>query len=132
MGRMRIGQLSARTGVSRRLLRYYEEQGLLRPLRRASGYREYAAADVEVVRSIRSLLAAGLNTATIAEILPCMVERGDGLAPACPELLPDLRRERERLDHEIVRLQTARAALNRIIAAGSAGSADDSLTASSW
>jgi predicted transcriptional regulator len=29
VGRMRIGELSARTGVSRRLLRYYEEQGLI-------------------------------------------------------------------------------------------------------
>lgn len=28
---MRIGEISARTGVSVRMLRYYEEQGLLAP-----------------------------------------------------------------------------------------------------
>jgi DNA-binding transcriptional MerR regulator len=34
---MRIGELSRRTGVSQRSLRYYEEQGLLMPARLASG-----------------------------------------------------------------------------------------------
>lgn len=38
---MRIKQLSERTGVSSRLLRYYEEQGLLRPRREENGYRDY-------------------------------------------------------------------------------------------
>jgi hypothetical protein len=45
-GNMRIGELRRRTGVSERLLRYYEEQGLLRPQRRPSGYREYDDSDV--------------------------------------------------------------------------------------
>ena len=64
---MRIGVLARETGVSERLLRYYEEQGLLRPARRSNGYREYAASDVVAVSHIRSLLAAGLPTAVIAQ-----------------------------------------------------------------
>jgi hypothetical protein len=63
---MRIGALSRQTGVSRRLLRYYEEQGLLRPVRLANGYREYSETDVAAVQHIRALLAAGLPTAVIA------------------------------------------------------------------
>ena len=39
---MHIGELSVRTGVSRRALRYYEEQGLLLPQRQANGYRSYS------------------------------------------------------------------------------------------
>ncbi|GAA5178872.1 hypothetical protein GCM10023322_07070 [Rugosimonospora acidiphila] len=57
---MRIGTLARETGVSERLLRYYEEQGLLRPVRLANGYREYDESDVTTVSHIRALLAAGL------------------------------------------------------------------------
>jgi len=38
---MRIGELATRTGVPTRMLRYYEEQGLITPRRLANGYREY-------------------------------------------------------------------------------------------
>ncbi|WP_344013572.1 MerR family DNA-binding transcriptional regulator [Nocardiopsis exhalans] len=38
---MRIGELSRRTGASVRLLRYYEEQGLIGSTRSASGQRHF-------------------------------------------------------------------------------------------
>jgi DNA-binding transcriptional MerR regulator len=56
---MRIGDLARATGVKPRLLRYYEEQGLLTPLRQPNGYRQYARSDIAAVRHIRVLLAAG-------------------------------------------------------------------------
>jgi DNA-binding transcriptional MerR regulator len=114
---MRIGQLATRTGVSERLLRYYEEQGLLRPDRTPSGYRVYVESDVDVVRHVRMLLAAGLNTAFIREVLPCMVDTGDGLAPGCPQLLPHLQKERDRMTAAMDELATARALLDTVIAA---------------
>ncbi len=123
-GHVRIGNLSRRTGVSQRLLRYYEEQGLLKPRRRSSGYREYDEEDVRTVRSIRTLLGAGLGTRTIAELLPCMVHDGQGLAPACSGMMSDLRRERERIDSALADLMAARAALDTIIAATPPPAAD--------
>ncbi|MCG5216030.1 MerR family transcriptional regulator [Streptosporangium soli] len=100
-----------------RSLRYYEEQGLLKPLRLASGYREYGEGDAGTVRGIRLMLAAGLNTATIAELLPCMTDDGQGLSPACSGMLPDLHRERERLSGAVAELIAARDALDTIIEA---------------
>lgn len=113
---LRIGELSRRTGVSQRLLRYYEDQGLLTPARRASGYREYEPSDVLVVAHIRNLLAAGLSTATIADVLPCMGKDGERLIADCPELVDDLHRERARISASIRELETARATLDTIIA----------------
>jgi FimV-like protein len=118
---MRIGELGRRTGVSARMLRYYEAQGLLIPSRRPSGYREYAASDVVRVQHVRDLLAAGLSTATIAELLPCMDTGGPAVAVGdCPELLVELRHERDRLTASIGDLERARRALDEVIATASA------------
>lgn len=114
---MRIGELARRTGVSERSLRYYEEQGLLGPERTPAGYRVYAESDVDVVRHVRMLLEAGLNTRFIRNVLPCMVDTGDGLAPGCPELLPHLRNERDRITVAIDGLATARTLLDEVIEA---------------
>lgn len=112
-----MGEFSRRTGVSQRLLRYYEEQGLLEPSRRPSGYREFTEEDIATVRGIRMLLGAGLNTATIAELMPCMVDDGQTLAPACSGMLPDLNRERERINEAVAGLLAARDTLDAVIAA---------------
>lgn len=115
---MFIGELSRRTGVSTRSLRYYEQQGLLRPQRRVSGYREFDESDVATVRRVRILLAAGLNTDLIREVLPCMADEGAILAPTCEEMAQDLKDERERLGRSIEQLQAAHAMLGSIIHAG--------------
>ncbi|WP_430782646.1 MerR family transcriptional regulator [Actinoplanes sp. G11-F43] len=71
---MRIGELSAATGASARSLRYYEEQGLLGSQRGAGGQRHYPDSAVERVGLIRTLLAAGLSSATIRDVLPCVAD----------------------------------------------------------
>ncbi|WP_106396411.1 MerR family transcriptional regulator [Actinocorallia populi] len=122
---MRIGDLAGATGVNRRLLRYYEEQGLLRPVRLANGYREYSESDVTAVRHIRGLLAAGLPTAVIARLLHCVHDEGERLVPSgCPGMVTDLRRERSRVTGEITRLQESRRALDTLLASASERSAD--------
>ncbi|MFD0409255.1 MerR family transcriptional regulator [Kitasatospora sp. NPDC127116] len=112
---MRIGELARLTGVSTRLLRYYEEQGLLRPDRTAAGHREYGEQDTVRVWQIRSLLAAGLSTRIIVELLPCAT----GPVPvleACPELLATLHDELADLDARIEDLSRSRRALSHCLA----------------
>ena len=53
---MKIGELARSTGVHPRMLRYYEERGLLEPSRDPNGYRSYGAHQVERVKKIRDLL----------------------------------------------------------------------------
>ncbi len=107
---MLIGELARRTGVSARLLRYYEEQGLLDAARGANGYRHYDEDSVTTVRKIRVLLDAGLSTDIIRQVLPCT--RGDGSEfDWCADIRDLLDRELAALDGRIDGLQRNRRAL---------------------
>ncbi|MEU0738816.1 MerR family transcriptional regulator [Streptomyces sp. NPDC006134] len=113
---MRIGDLAHRTGVSRRLLRYYEEQGLLRPVRLANGYRDYAEADVATVHHIRVMLAAGLSTAVIAKVVHCVRDKDELRVPSgCPTFIGELRRERARITEAIAQLESSRRVLDAVL-----------------
>lgn len=99
---MKIGELAARTGTSRRLLRYYEEQELIVPDRGANGYREYDPRYVDRVQQIRGLLGAGLPTRIIKQILPCLDKpRSIHFPDATPEMLGLLAAERDKLSERI-------------------------------
>lgn len=108
---MRIGDLSARTGASVRSLRYYEQQGLLQAERTSSGQRVYASDAAERVRYIQKLIAAGLGTSAIREVIPCF---DSGVAD--PAMLERLVVEHERLASRLVELAETKDALERVIA----------------
>ncbi|RWR10479.1 MerR family transcriptional regulator [Paenirhodobacter populi] len=44
---MNIGDITQRTGIPARTLRYYEDIGLVAPARAENGYRDYSAADLD-------------------------------------------------------------------------------------
>ncbi|GAA4614860.1 MerR family transcriptional regulator [Actinoallomurus liliacearum] len=109
---MRIGELAERTGTSRRLLRYYEEQGLIVSARCANGYRDYDPRFVDRVIQIRGLLDAGLPTRIIKQILPCLDKpRSIHFPDATPEMLATLERERDRMTERITCLTRNRDAI---------------------
>lgn len=102
---MRIGELAELTATSPRLLRYYEEQGLIRVGRCANGYRDYDEALVDQVVHIRDLLDAGLSTRIIKQILPCLNEPSEiHFADATPEIIETLEGHRDRLAERIALL----------------------------
>ena len=114
---MRIGELSQRTETSRRLLRYYEEQGLIGSDREDNGYRDYDEALVDRVLQIRGLLAAGLPTRIIKQILPCLTgPRTLVFDDATPEMLATLERERDRMTERIECLERNRDAMSAYLA----------------
>lgn len=111
---MRIGELAARTGVSVRMLRYYEQQGLLTSARSASGQRTYSDAEPGRVALPRTLFEAGLSSRSIASVLPCSDTPGPESSLAAHAAMS---RERDRIDDSIARLASAREALESLIAA---------------
>ncbi|MFT8211866.1 MAG: MerR family transcriptional regulator [Symbiopectobacterium sp.] len=68
---MQIGKLAELTGVSIRMLHYYENVGLLHPTRTETGYRYFAPQDADVVRRIVMLNWAGFTLPVIASVLNC-------------------------------------------------------------
>ncbi len=107
---MRIGEVAARSGVSVRSLRYYEEQELLESERSASGQRHYPETAVERVNLIQLLFSAGLSSKTIQALLPCTIT---GIST--DETKDLLLAERERIDRQMADLAAARARLEQIV-----------------
>ncbi|MCP9211039.1 MerR family transcriptional regulator [Streptomyces sp. NEAU-Y11] len=117
---MRIGELARRSGVSERSLRYYEQQGLLRAERTPGGHREYGEWAVDRVVHVQELLAAGLNSAKIARLLPCMRDGDGGPSEiATQRLVEELVGERDRIDRMIGDLVRSRDVLDEVIDAAS-------------
>lgn len=76
-GYQRIEQVAARTGLTKRTLRYYEEIGLLPPpTRTEGGYRLYSEADVQQLERIKRLKdLLGFSLAEIREMADAEEQR---------------------------------------------------------
>lgn len=99
---MKIGELAARTGVSERSLRYYEQQGLLSPIRLENGYREYSTFAEDQVRTIQFYLGLGLSTEQISGFLHCVMKNKEAF---CNEVLPIYRQKLSEIEEQIHLLQ---------------------------
>lgn len=103
----RIGELAAASGLSVRALRHYDELGLLIPAERSSsGYRLYAAAEVERLYRITALRGLGLGLEAIASALD-----GDGA-----DLAAVVRRQRKAVDRELAERVALRDRLDALCA----------------
>ncbi|MFI1767699.1 MerR family transcriptional regulator [Streptomyces sp. NPDC020800] len=110
---MLIGELAKRTGTSERLLRYYERAGLLRPERQPNGYRTYDETALATVLRVRALLAAGLPTRIIRQVLPCT--NAEAVVLPCPGVLDALRAQLRTLDQRSAEINAARDVLLQTI-----------------
>lgn len=105
-GGMTIGGVARRSGVSVRMLRHYDQIGLLRPARRSeSGYRLYAPDDLARLQAIVALRQLGFGLPEIGELLA-----GGRLTPA-----EALTWRLERLDAEIARRERLRVTLRDLL-----------------
>lgn len=70
MESMNIGQAANASGVSAKMIRHYEEVGLVRPPKRtASNYRTYSASDVHVLRFVKRARTLGFSMPDIKDLL---------------------------------------------------------------
>ena len=103
---MKIGQVAEQAGVSVDTVRFYERRGVLPAAeRRPSGYREFAPATVDRIRTAKAMQELGF---TLDEIVDAMHAHDTGDA-TCDSERWRLEAVIDRFDAKIAELQRARA-----------------------
>ncbi|QSB04517.1 MerR family transcriptional regulator [Natronoglycomyces albus] len=108
---LRIGELAKRTGATPRMLRHYENEGLIEAQRSSTGQRLFSSSAVEQVHHIRRLLAVGLPLAVIGELFGC-IRDPQRLEPCAVPLLAE---HLHAYDSRIAQLSSTRDALQGLI-----------------
>ena len=76
MGAMNIGQAARATGISAKMIRHYEEVGLIPAAARSdAGYRKYTDADVHTLRFVRHARDLGFSIPEIGELVSLWHDR---------------------------------------------------------
>ena len=92
---MKINEVEALVGITKKNIRFYESEGLLTPRRNSeNGYRDYGDADVSVLRRIKLMRKLGLPLEEIRQMLSGTHTVADGMR----RHLVTLARERENLE----------------------------------
>ena len=114
---MRIGELAERTGVATRLIRYYEQQGLLSADRLPNGYRTYSETHVERIERVAGQVQARVPPPRVKVLLEaeaaCALEQ-----PTCSaEVATLLAEELVGLEKRIACLSRSRDTIRQFLAA---------------
>lgn len=95
---MKINEVEALAGITKKNIRFYEDQGLLCPRRNAeNGYRDYRSEDVEILRRIRLLRKLGVPIEEIRRLFSGEQTVGQGMR----EQMIRLEREKRNLEQAI-------------------------------
>lgn len=107
---MQIGEVAARTELSLRSLRHWEDVGLLRPSGRTEGgFRLYTDADVEKILVIRRMKPLGFTLEQMSAAMrdietlrdPAAADRHAGARDRLGRILADATGRREKLQHQL-------------------------------
>ena len=111
-----IGEVAAKSGVSRKALRLYETAGILPPPRRtASGYRTYGPETLATLTFVAQARRLGFHLDEIREVVRM---KRSGRCP-CPHVLELVRHKIGQLDRTLADLSEVRRGLRELLRASS-------------
>ncbi len=109
---MNIGEAAAASGVSAKMIRYYEETGLIPPAgRTASGYRTYGPKEVQILRFVRRARNLGFPMEKVADLLALWRDR----SRASADVKQLAEAQVEALDARIREMQDMKATLQHLV-----------------
>ena len=95
---MKINEVEAQVGITKKNLRFYEEQGLIAPRRNSeNGYREYGPREVDQLRQVKLLRKLGVPLEEIRKMQSGTHTVGDGMR----RHLVTLERDKKNLEQSI-------------------------------
>ena len=113
-GRLKIGQLAARAGFTRKAIRFYETAGILPAAPRGSnGYRLYTDEAVGMLEFVKQASGLGLTLAEIRDVIA--IRRGG--RPPCTHVHELLKAKARELDQKLRDLLEMRRMVRRSLAA---------------
>jgi len=108
---LKINEVEALVGITKKNIRFYEAEGLLMPRRNSeNGYRDYGEAEVETLRQIKLLRKLGVPLEEIRRMQGGTHTVGDGMR----RHLVTLERERENLEQSMRLCQRLTACQERL------------------
>lgn len=110
-----IGQVAERTGLASSAIRYYEDEGLVRPDRNTAGQRRYANADIRRLSFVMLSQKLGFTISEIREAMsPLPLDR----APTKADWSRISKKFGKELDYRITKMQSLRDRLDSCIGCG--------------
>ncbi len=111
--RLKIGDVAARSGLSVKTVRYYEEIGLLAPTveRSDSGYRLFAPSVINRLAFVKRAQSLGLSLSEIRDILN-ISDRGE---LPCDEVKQHLAMKVDEINQQIKALQLLKSELQQLL-----------------
>ena len=110
---MNVKEASAVTGLPAKTLRYYEDVGLVRPMRAENGYRVYQPADLQKLAFVGRARGLGFALDDCRKLLSLYEDQSRSSA----DVKALARRHVDLIDVKLRELRSIRSELNRLISA---------------
>ncbi|MGY1582066.1 MerR family transcriptional regulator [Streptomyces sp. MN13] len=98
-----VAEAARLVGLSTHTLRYYEQEGLVRPARNSSGYREYSQLDLRRLLFLTRMRLSGMTMTDLKRYIS-LVEQGPSTIPERRRIMLD---QRDRITRQIRELGLA-------------------------
>lgn len=108
---MNIGTASQKSGLPARTIRYYEDIGLLQPMRADNGYRDYSGADINRLRFLQRARGLGFSVEQCRQLLSLYDDRSRESADV--KAIAEVKLTE--IDRKLVELQELRDSLRQLV-----------------